>query len=289
MRELRRENRALRRELRRAAAHRYGSFTPGVAEWEAEWDASPGRRVLFYAPMDLAGSLVRWATAVHRHTAYAVRVACLRRHPFGYELDLLVATTPDLCFPWFEGRYVPLPVDADRFAYSWTDGDLVAHSPSIPERKATADLVAAVRGLDCRLDVITGVSYTECLERKRRCNLFFDQAGRELAARFGTDRPIGWYANSALEAAVHGIPAIAHLAEESFAGALRGGQDIAERCAILNTHLAPEDIRETILRHLSLAPAQRQGLSRRTRRWIEEFHSYPAVAGQLRAVYDSLS
>lgn len=365
VRELRRENRALRRELRRAAAHRYGSFTPGVAEWEDKWDASPGRRVLFYAPMDLAGSLVRWATAVHRHTAYAVRVTCLRRHPFGYELDLLfgdlelvesdfeglagqadiihvkdevgftddplsvagqvlvgsdkpvvfthcggharqrserpdyrqrvlgyaarVATTPDLCFPWFDGRYVPLPVDADRFAYSWTDGDLVAHSPSIPERKATADLVAAVRGLDCRLDVITGVSHTECLERKRRCNLFFDQAGRELAARFGTDRPIGWYANSALEAGVHGIPAIAHLAEESFAGALRGGQDIAERCAILNTPLGPEGIRETILRHLSLSPAQRQGVSRRTRRWIEEFHSYPAVAGELRTVYDSLS
>lgn len=365
VRELRRENKALRRELRRAAAHRYGSFTPGVAEWEDRWDRSPGRRVLCFAPRDFAGSMFRWATAVHRHTPYAVRLACLRRHPFGYELDLVfgdldlvrsdfdrlvdeadvihvkdevglvdrplsraaesllgagkpivfthcggdarerapradyqravlgfaarVATTPDLCFPWFEGRYVPLPVDADRFPYSWTDGDLVAHSPSIPERKATADLVAAVRGLDCRLDVIHGVSHAECLARKRRCNLFFDQAGRELPTRFGTDRPIGWYANSALEAGVHGIPAIAHLAEESFAGALRGGQDIAERCAILNTPLGPEGIRETILRHLSLSPAQRQGVSRRTRRWIEEFHSYPAVAGELRTVYDSLS
>jgi len=222
--------------------------------------------------MDFAGSLHRWATAVHRHTPYAVRVACLRRHPFGYDLDLQfgdldlvesdfdrlvdeadiihvkdevgvtdrpfsrageslmgagkpivftqrgghareraerpeyqravlgcaarVATTPDLCFPWFDGRYVPLPVDTDRFAYSWTDGDLVAHSPSIPERKATADLVAAVGLLDCRLDVIHGVSHAECLERKRRSNLFFDQAGRELATRFGTDRPIGWCTGS---------------------------------------------------------------------------------------------
>ena len=183
VRELRRENRALRRELSRATAHRYGSFTPGVAEWEARWDRPPGPRVLCFTPMDFAGSLHRWATAVHRHTSYAVRVACLRRHPFGYDLDLQfgdldlvesdfdrlvdeadiihvkdevgvtdrpfsrageslmgagkpivftqcgghareraerpeyqravlgcaarVATTPDLCFPWFDGRYVP--------------------------------------------------------------------------------------------------------------------------------------------------------------------------------------
>ena len=361
---LRRQNRALRRELAKAAGNRYGSLTPGIAGWEHKWERSPGRRVLFYAPMDFAGSLFRWAIAVHRHTPYAVRLACLRRHPFGYDLDLLfgdlglvesdfeglaaeadiihvkdevgltddpvsaagqvligsgrpivfthcggdarqcaerpdyqrkvlgfaarVANTPDLCFPWFDGRYVPLPVDADRFPYSWTDGNLIAHSPSIPERKATADLVAAVAGLDCRLDVIHGVSHAECLERKRCCNLFFDQAGRELA-QFGTERPIGWYANSTLEAAVHGIPAIAHLAEESFAGALRGGQDIRERVPILNTPMGADGIRETILRHRSLSPERRREVSLRTRRWIEEFHSYPAVAGELRTVYDSLS
>lgn len=180
-------------------------------------------------------------------------------------------------------------MDTDRFAYSWTDGDLVAHSPSIPERKATADLVAAVGLLDCRLDVIHGVSHAECLERKRRSNLFFDQAGRELATRFGTDRPIGWYGNSTLEAAVHGIPAIAHLAEDSFAGALRGGHDVRERCPILSTPMGPEGIRETIQRHLSLSPDRRREISWRTRRWVEEFHSYPAVARELQVVYDSVS
>ena len=82
---------------------------------------------------------------------------------------------------------------------------------------------------------------------------------------------------------MHGIPAIAHLAEESFAGALRGGQDIAERCAILNTPLGPEGIRETILRHLSLSPAQRQEGSRLARRWIEESTAtrrWPASCGR---------
>jgi glycosyltransferase involved in cell wall biosynthesis len=177
-------------------------------------------------------------------------------------------------------------IDTRRFAYSWTEGRRLAHSPSTHTRKGTATLLAALDGLDIEFDLIQRVSHAECLERKQRCNLFFDQAGREDARQLGVDDVIGWYANAALEAAVHGIPTIAHLSEDAFAGAERGGQSIRERCAIINTPLDEDGIRRTIETFFGLEPDERRALSLRTRRWVEEFHSYEAVGPQLAALYD---
>lgn len=197
-----------------------------------------------------------------------------------------VATTPDLCFDWFDGRWVPLPIDTERFPYEWRDGRVVGHSPSVPERKGTLEFMEATSTLPCEIELIQGVSHAECLERKRRCNLFFDQAGWELS-RFG-GRPVGWYANSALEAAVHGIPTIAHLSDEAFAGALRGGKDIRADCLIINTPLGVEGIRATLHRWLDGPADERERHSRETRAWVERVHSYRAVAADLAAVYDGV-
>jgi glycosyltransferase involved in cell wall biosynthesis len=197
-----------------------------------------------------------------------------------------VATTPDLCFDWFDGRWIPLPIDTERFPYEWCDGRVVGHSPSIAERKGTLEFMEAASTLPCEVDLIQGVSYTECLERKRHCNLFFDQAGWELP-RFG-GRPLGIYGNAALEAAVRGIPTIAHLSEELFEGALRGGRDLRADCLIVNTPLGVEAIRATLRRWLEAPAEERARRSRQTRAWIERLHSYRAVAADLAAVYDDL-
>ena len=197
-----------------------------------------------------------------------------------------VAVTPDLCFEWFDGSYIPHCVDVRRFEYSWRDGRRVGHSPSTPARKGTDDLLAAVKDLDVTVDVIHGVRHDECLARKATCNLFFDQAGREAVELLGTDRVIGWYGNSALEAAVHGIPTIAHLSDEALDNAARAGKDIRESCAIVNTPLGVEGIRETIRAYFDLSPDERRELSLRTRAWIEDFHSYEAVGPQVAALYD---
>jgi glycosyltransferase involved in cell wall biosynthesis len=197
-----------------------------------------------------------------------------------------VAVTPDLCFDWFDGSWVPLPIDTERFSYEWRDGRVVGHSPTVPERKGTQEFIEAASALPCEVELIQGVSHAECLERKRRCNLFFDQAGWDLA-RFG-GRPVGWYANSALEAAVHGIPAIAHLSDEAFEGALRGGKDIRGDCAIINTPLGVDGIRTTLRRWLDLPADERERHSRETRAWVARFHSYRAVAADLAAVYDGV-
>jgi hypothetical protein len=200
--------------------------------------------------------------------------------------DARIAMTPDLCFEWFDGSYIPHSVDTRRFAYSWRDGRLLGHSPSIPERKGTEDLLAAIDPLHVELDLIHGVPHEVCLERKALCNLFFDQAGRESPEHLGTDRAIGWYGNSALESAVHGIPTIAHLSEEAFDGAARGRRDIRGRCPIINTPLGVEGIRRTISEYFDLPLDERRDLSLRTRQWIEDFHSDEVVAARLAEVYD---
>jgi hypothetical protein len=351
----------LRRELEKVPLGRYGAYGAGVEGWERRWDERPGRRILFYANLDSAGSLFRWAEAINRHTGYAARLACFmlspHRHPTdlafpnprvaasGFhelvaEADLIhvkdelgfpraegpgagpvldsgkpvvfthyggrarqqaadpayrravgrtaarVATTPDLCFDWFDGRWVPLPIDTERFPYEWRDGRVVGHSPSIPERKGTEDFLEAAAPLDCSVELIRDVSHSECLERKAGCNLFFDQAGWELP-RYG-GRPVGNYANSGLEAAVRGIPTIAHLSEELFEGALRGGRDLRADCLIINTPLGVGGIRATLRGWLEAPAEERERHSRETRAWVERVHSYAAVAAELAGVYDGV-
>lgn len=138
------------------------------------------------------------------------------------------------------------------------------------------------------VDIIEEVSRVECLARKARSNLFFDQAGRESVDLLGTDVVIGWYGNSALEAAVHAIPTIAHLSGEVFEGARRRGMEVKDRCAIIHTPLRPDGIEQTLGWHFSLSRAGGTELSRRVREWVEEFHSQEAVARELQVVYEGL-
>jgi hypothetical protein len=195
--------------------------------------------------------------------------------------------TPDLAFDWLDAEYIPHPIDTERFKYAWTDGRVLGHSPSTASRKGTAELLEAVQGLDVELELIQNVSHSECMARKARCNLFFDQAGHESRESLGTGAVIGWYGNSALEAAVHGIPTIAHMSEDAYRGAERAGyRHIRAQCAVLNTRPGVEGIRRTICNYLAADPEERSRISERTRRWIEDFHSYPAVAGRLSALYN---
>jgi len=331
------------------------------------------------APKDFAGSMMKWAMAINRHTSYAARLLTFTTHELGYAVDLVVpeldsqrhgpaltlaeeanvlhlkdefelfldrgkgdrnailrrifdtermrskatvfthsggfaremqadksyqdhvlrfdariAMTPDLNFPWFDGDYIPHAIDTVQFPYCWSDCNHLVHSPSSMIKKGTKEFCQAVATLpafsEWTLDVIQGVTHAECLERKKRASLFFDQAGRQFAmTKSGKDEVIGWYGNSALEAMVHGIPTIAHLSENAFAGAARAGKSIRETCPVLNTPcLDVEGMRATLQSFLDISSEERRALSVRTRDWIEQFHSYPAVAADLAMVYDRL-
>lgn len=100
---LKREVKGARRDL--ATAHRltYGSSTAGIPGWQERWRERPGWRVLYIGRRDYAGSMIEWARAVNLHTDYAVRLATLERHPFGYDTDLIVKV-PSIDVPTLGGR-----------------------------------------------------------------------------------------------------------------------------------------------------------------------------------------
>jgi hypothetical protein len=218
-----------------------------------------------------------WARSLRHDPAYRAAVAgCAAR----------IAMTPDLAYDWFDGHYIPHLIDIERFPYLWTDSTLIAHSPTTPERKGTEEFLRATDGLPVQVDVIENVEYHECLQRKRAAGLFFDQAGAENNPRLGVTDVIGWYGNSAIEAAAHGIPTIAHLSEAAFDGARRCGKDIEARCAIINTPRDIAGLRGVITAYFGASLAERKDLSTATRAWIEDFHGYPRAARELSEVYD---
>lgn len=213
---------------------------------------------------------------------------------FVRRFDSVISMTPDLCFDWLGAspNYVPHSIDTRLHEYSWLDGPLIGHSPSTRGRKGTEEFLQAIDdikneyGVD--VDLIEGVSHEESVARKRHLGLFFDQAGREMANILGTDAVIGWYGNSALEAAVYGVPTVAHLSKSALDGARRAGFSDIDNIPIVNTQLGYEGIRETFMRLLEMTGAERESLARSTRLFIEEFHSQSTVGTRLIDVYRHL-
>ena len=207
--------------------------------------------------------------------------------------DDCIAMTPDLNFEGLGARFIPHAIDVSKYTFSWKPGKSLAHSPSTALRKGTGEFLEAVEqlkhdGFKFDMDLISNVSHSECVERKRKASIFFDQAGREQVDKLGIDTVIGWYGNSALEAAVFGIPTIAHMSDIAFDGAERAGRDIRDKCAMINTELGRDGIHKTLKNFLEMENAEKEVLSRETRNWIEEFHSYEAVAVELDKCYKSL-
>jgi hypothetical protein len=82
-----------------------------------------------------------------------------------------------------------------------------------------------------------------------------------------------------------GVPTIAHLAPEALATA-RQLLPAMDSIPLLDTPRSAEDLRAVIEAYFGLSPDQRSALSRRTRSWAEEVHSYPAVAAIIAGVYE---
>lgn len=189
-----------------------------------------------------------------------------------------IAWEPDLAYPWFDCHYIPIPLDTRRLSHTWSDGRRIGHSPSVRGRKGTSTFLDAVQGLDVEVDLIEGVPHTECLERKRQCNLFFDQAGQERLDSLGIDDVIGWYGNSAIEAAIHGIPTMVHLSEGAFSNARRCGVDVGTGFPLINVPTDAIGIRAAVEAYFCCSPAERAALSSRTREWVQSFHDSRTVA-----------
>jgi hypothetical protein len=212
---------------------------------------------------------------------------------FVRKFDLIISMTPDLCFDWLgdEPTYIPHSIDSAVFPFTWSDRPVIGHSPSTRARKGTEDFLAAVESLqhhyEIAVDLIEGVSHEEVMRRKRSLGIFFDQAGREQSS-LGTTAVVGWYGNSAIEAAVFGVPTVAHLSESALAGAERAGWTEIRDIPIVNTPRGPEGIRQTLGQILDMPDEGRRDLAVRTRKFIESFHDQPVVGQLLAKSYSSL-
>ena len=212
------------------------------------------------------------------------------------QLDARIAMTPDLNFDWFAGHYIPHAIDVAAIPWSWSDSNSIVHSPSSPEKKATYLLEESIMMLRKRypdiwqnwsVDIISNVSFEECLTRKGKGSLCFDQAGRHRVADLGIDDVIGWYGNSAIEAMAAGIPTIGHLSELAFLRAEKAGVYIRD-LPLINIPRTRDGLMHGILNFIQSTPEERQELSRRTRRFTVDFHGYEAVGQRLAEVYQSL-
>ena len=207
--------------------------------------------------------------------------------------DLIISMTPDLCFEWLgeTPTYIPHSIDSVAYPFTWSDRPVIGHSPSTRARKGTEDLLAAVESLqqerEVTLELIEGVTHEEVMTRKRHLGIFFDQAGREQAS-LGTTVVVGWYGNSAIEAAVYGVPTVAHLSEAALAGAERAGWTEIRDIPIVNTPRGADGIRETLAGILDLRANDRRDLAVRTRKFVESFHDQPVVGQLLAKAYSSL-
>lgn len=213
------------------------------------------------------------------------------------KFDLRIAMTPDLNFEWFGGEYIPHTIDDRTYPLEWHDSNILAHSPSTREKKGTYLLEEAVMVLQRNhpelwsrwsLDLIHGIPFAECMARKRKASLFFDQAGRHRAASLGIEDFVGWYGNSAIEAMTFGIPTIAHLSAQAFEGAQRAGIDM-RGSPVINILPTREDLLRAFLKFATMTPEKRAELSQATRQFAVEFHGYAAVAKRLAAAYGRLT
>jgi glycosyltransferase involved in cell wall biosynthesis len=140
---------------------------------------------------------------------------------------------------------------------------VVSHAPTKRGQKGTAEIEAALKGIEgVTLDIIEGVSNEACLKRKAKSSVYVDQVG---GAAIG-------YGTNSLEAWALGMPVISYAPPAIEA-------KIIESVGYLPYYRASteEEIREAVLelRDDQVAYEQWRGIGRK---YLEDFHSPRLVA-----------
>ena len=168
---------------------------------------------------------------------------------------------------------------------TFVGAEVIDDDTPVPPAGTPGGPTVPLTGADLELDIIHGVSVDESQRRKRLATLFFDQAGRESVERVGTDRVIGWYGKSAVEALCSGIPVMVHLdpVARTVAGAAFG-----DECPILDVDRSVESIEQAIAGYFEGSGDERQRRATNTLEWARLVHGPDVVAGQLRSLYEGL-
>ncbi|MGK2898620.1 MAG: glycosyltransferase [Burkholderiaceae bacterium] len=170
--------------------------------------------------------------------------------------------------------WLPSPFELDELAAyrrPRRKGPLViAHAPTNREIKSTDVVIAAVERLqasyDVELDLIEGVPWKVCLDRKGRADILVDQL-------------VLGYGNNAIEAMAMSIPVVCGIADpqvRSRAQATWGADPF---------YAAAVDDLQWRLEELIRSTELREEYGARGRAHVERFHAAADVVEQLKAVY----
>jgi hypothetical protein len=179
-------------------------------------------------------------------------------------LDLAVAS--DL-------EWLPGPVDVESLSKMRQPSDskvVIAHAPTNRQIKSTATVIEAVErmkteGLSVELDLIERVPWAECIARKAKADIYFDQV-------------LLGYGNNALEAWAMGIPVVAGADDATL-------DEMERRFGHLPFYHATEDTIYDALKELVESVELRTRYGQIGQAYVRAYHDYPVVVEQLKAIY----
>lgn len=261
---------------------------------DIEWRGGPAVRLIakLFAAADVIHVLQRphvatkfagWerkAIVVHHLGTY------FRRDPVGVSAACRQIGATELAgsldlIPLGDMELLPIVADIDKFSairqrvYQPSDKVRIAHAPTNRAFKSTVNFLDAVDRLEKKhpieVDIIEKVPWEECLERKARADILFD----ELTHGYGAN---------ALEAWSMGIPVVSGVADnrvrELMVGKF-GGRSLPFLEATPHTL-------ERTLETLIIDPDLRSALARRGRKHVELFHSGAAIVARATDIYERL-
>lgn len=170
-------------------------------------------------------------------------------------------------------RWLPPPIDVERLRamkQPSSDRILIAHAPTNRAIKSTDALIEAVErlkadGFPVELDLIEHRPWSECLERKAKADIYFDQV-------------ILGYGCNALEAWGMGIPVVAGAADETL-------DEMERRFGHLPFYHATEETIYDALRELVESPKLRAEYGRIGHEYVRKHHDETVVVEQLKRLY----
>lgn len=239
-----------------------------VARWQELDGWKDKGKVIHHHGRAFRHSPEAWVAEARRHGAQAL----------GSTLDLVA----------FDPRgmiWLPNPYDLDmlgQYRSPHANQTLrIAHAPTIRSGKSTEAFLAATerlaREVPIEVDVIERVSWEECLRRKARADIYYDQVFTA-------------YGNNAIEAWGLGLPVVAGVDP---AGALAFGMRVPPRTEKLMRSTwgelpflpATESTIYDALRRL-VEPDQRREWAERGRQHVRRWHSGEVVVAMLRVIYE---
>lgn len=170
--------------------------------------------------------------------------------------------------------WLPAPVNIEALhsmkTSTSTDRIRIAHAPTNRQVKSTALFLEAVKrlqdeGFPVDLDLIEHRPWSECLERKAKADIYYDQ----VVLGFGCN---------ALEAWGMGIPVVAGAQDETL-------DEMERRFGHLPFYHATEETIYDALRELVEDPELRAEYGRIGHEYVRKFHDEPVVVEQLKGLY----